>query len=99
MVAASMVHLKSLETEPMGRVSILAILEVKNPEILWEDMLAVVGLSLELVVVTLEKALVKWKVARQKTLVVEMADRVRILGMLVAGHLETPVDEMLGVVR
>jgi hypothetical protein len=43
MVAASMVHLKSLEAEPMGRVSILAALEVKDAAILGEEMLAVVG--------------------------------------------------------
>jgi hypothetical protein len=54
---------------------------------------------LELVVVTVEKALGKLEVARQETLVVEMADTVSILGMLVAEHLETPVKEMLEVVR
>jgi hypothetical protein len=57
------------------------------------------GYLLELVVVTVEKALGKLEVARQETLVVEMADTVSILGMLVAEHLETPVKEMLEVVR
>jgi hypothetical protein len=54
---------------------------------------------LELVVVMVEKALGKLEVVRQETLVVEMAEKVSILGMLVAEHLETPVEEMLGVVR
>jgi hypothetical protein len=50
---------------------------------------------LELVVVMVEKALGKLKVVRQETLVVEMADTVSILGMLVAEHLGTLVEEML----
>jgi hypothetical protein len=53
----------------------------------------------EFVAVMVEKALGKLEVVRQETLVVEMADTMNILGMLVAEHLETPVEEMLGVVR
>jgi hypothetical protein len=50
-------------------------------------------------VVTVEKALEKLEVVRQETQVVEMVDNMSILGMLVAEHLQTPVEEMLGVVR
>jgi hypothetical protein len=51
-----------------------------------------------LVVVMVEKALGKLEMVRQETLVVEMAEKVSVLGMLVAEHLETPVEEMLEVV-
>jgi enhancing lycopene biosynthesis protein 2 len=47
----------------------------------------------------LEKALGKLEVILKQTLVVEMADTVSILAVLEAEHLETPVEEMLGVVR
>jgi hypothetical protein len=50
---------------------------------------------LEFVVGMVEKALGKLEVVRQEPLVVEMADKVSILGMLVAEHLETLVEEML----
>jgi hypothetical protein len=42
-----------------------------------------------------EKALGKLEVVRQETLVVEMADKVSILGVLVAEQLETLGEEML----
>jgi hypothetical protein len=83
--------------EMVDKVSILAMLEVEHLEILAEEM-SEEGQLVELVVVMVEKALEKLEVVRQEMLVVEMADTVSLLGMLVAEHLETPVEEMLGVV-
>jgi hypothetical protein len=45
-------------------------------------------------VVTVEKALGNLEVVGQETLVVEMADTVSILGVLVAEHLEILAEEM-----
>jgi hypothetical protein len=93
------VQQETLVVEMADKVSILGMLVAKHLETLVEEMLLKEGSLLELVVVMVEKALEKLEVVRQKTLMVEMADTVSILGMLVAEHLETPVKEMLEVVR